>query len=121
MVVKNTCTYIARHAFVFVFIVLSHFLASCLLAIQSRPEFEFVVLRIGSAVGNKSGAALLRARALLTATKLSNFLFEKYPYDMDKLLLISAEALHKDEPPPVRVSALKAFSVFLSKCPCDVR
>lgn len=88
--------------------------------VQSRAEFELVVLWIGRAVGNKHGPALLRSRALLTATKLSKFLFEKYPNDIDKLLWISAEALGRDEPPPVKVAALKAFEVFLSGCPSDV-
>lgn len=79
-----------------------------------------MILWIGGAVGNKHGPALLRARALLTATKLSNFLFEKYTNDIDKLLLISAEAVGKNEPPPVKVAAFKALSVFLSGCAPDV-
>lgn len=85
-----------------------------------RPEFELVIVWIGGAVGNKQTPPLLRARALLTATKLQRFLSNKYPDDIDKLLLISADAVGAEELPPVKVAAFKALSVFLTACPSEV-
>lgn len=85
-------------------------------ALYTRREFEITVLQVGEALGNPASPPLLRARALLTVTKLRNFLTVHYPNDILNLLVVSATAIQPSEPPPVRIAACRALDAFLAVC-----